>query len=161
MSQRSLLKKALRRAFMRVHIAIYRVSGGVLGSRLPARSFLLLTTIGRKSGQERVTPIFYIPHGPDFMLVASNWGEPSAPIWWLNLQAHPQARVRAGRKDLTVVARQADAEERSRLWPSLVARYREFERYQQRLTREIPLVILSPQEELSGIALDPAMRENR
>jgi F420H(2)-dependent quinone reductase len=144
MSQRPTMKKALRRAFMRVHIAIYRVSGGLLGSRIPTRSFLLLTTLGRKSGQERVTPIFYIPSGEDFILVASNWGEPTLPLWWLNLQAHPQAKVRAGRKRLAVVARQADAEEHARLWPAIIARYGEFARYQRRLEREIPLVILSP-----------------
>src|SRR5258708_40203078 len=109
MSQPPMYKKVLRRAFMRMHIAVYRLSGGVLGSRLPTRSFLLLTTIGRKSGRERVTPIFYIPRDNDFILVASNWGEPSQPVWWLNLQVHPQARVRAGRKNLTVVARQANA----------------------------------------------------
>lgn len=144
MPQRSPIKKALRRAFMRAHITLYRVSGGLLGSRIPTRSFLLLSTIGRKSGQERVTPIFYIPRGDDFILVASNWGEPSAPVWWLNLQAQPQATVRAGRKNLAVKARQADAEERARLWPPIAARYKEFARYQKRLTREIPLIILSP-----------------
>lgn len=146
MPQRPGLKKALRRAFMRVHIAIYQFSGGVLGSRLPTRSFLLLTTIGRKSGLERITPIFYIPNGPDFILVGSNWGEPSPPIWWLNLQARPQASVRVGRKKLTVTARQASSDERARLWPTIVARYGEFERYQRRVAREIPLVILSSQE---------------
>ena len=141
----SKLTKALRRTFMRAHIALYRLSGGLLGSRVPSRSFLLLTTIGRKSGQERVTPIFYIPRDDDFILVASNWGEQFSPVWWLNLQAQPQAKVRVGRKQFVVVARQADAAERARLWPSIVARYGEFERYQQRVTREIPLVILSPQ----------------
>ena len=144
MPQQSTIKKALRRTFMRTHITLYRISGGLLGSRIPTRSFLLLCTIGRKSGRERVTPIFYIPRGDDFILVASNWGEPSPPVWWLNLQAHPQARVRAGRKNLAVIAHQADAEERARLWPPIVARYKEFARYQRRLTREIPLVILSP-----------------
>ena len=147
MSQPPTYKKALRRAFMRAHIAIYRLSGGLLGSRIPTRSFLLLTTIGRKSGQERVTPIFYIPRGDDFILIASNWGEQSSPVWWLNLQARPQARVRTGRKDLTVVARQADAAERARLWPSITARYGEFERYQRNVEREIPLVILSSVQE--------------
>ena len=144
MSQRPTIKKTLRRAFMQAHIALYRISGGLLGSRIPTRSFLLLTTIGRKSGQERIIPIFYIPEDGDFILIASNWGEPRSPDWWLNLQAHPQARVRAGRKNLTVIARQADAEERARLWPTIVAKYGEFERYQQRVTREIPLVILTP-----------------
>jgi deazaflavin-dependent oxidoreductase (nitroreductase family) len=147
MSQPPTYKKVLRRAFMRMHIAVYRLSGGLLGSRIPTRSFLLLTTIGRKSGQERVTPIFYIPRGDDFILIASNWGEQSSPVWWLNLQARPQARVRAGRKDLTVVARQADAAERARLWPSITARYGEFERYQRKVEREIPLVILSSVQE--------------
>ncbi len=152
MAQRSALKKTLRRAFMRFHIALYRLSAGVLGSRVPGRSFLLLTTIGRKSGQERVTPIFYIPNGRDFILVASNWGEPSLPVWWLNLQAHPQARVRAGRRTFTVVARQADEHERARLWPEITARYGEFARYQKRLAREIPLVILSPQADPAPVA---------
>lgn len=137
-------KKALRRAFMRAHIALYRLSGGILGSRFPTRSFLLLTTIGRKSGQERVTPIFYIPEASSFLLIASNWGEPYPPAWWLNLQAHPQARVRVGSKNLSVVARQANPEERAHLWPSITSRYGEFARYQQQVKREIPVVILDP-----------------
>jgi len=138
------MSKALRRAFMRFHIVLYRLSGGLLGSRAPGRSFMLLTTIGRKSGQERVTPILYIPEANDFLLIASNWGEQKHPAWWLNLQAHPQARVRVGRKELAVVARQANSEERAHLWPSIQARYGEFKRYQQRVTREIPVIILSP-----------------
>lgn len=146
MAQRPTFKRALRRAFMRAHIALYRASGGLLGSRIPTRSFLLLTTIGRKSGQERVIPIFYIPGGEDFILIGSNWGEPTPPLWWLNLQAHPQAKVRAGRKEFTVVARLASPEERAKLWPAITARYREFERYQRHVAREIPLVILSPVE---------------
>ncbi|HEU5382658.1 MAG TPA: nitroreductase family deazaflavin-dependent oxidoreductase [Ktedonobacteraceae bacterium] len=136
--------RALRRAFMRLHIALYRLSGGALGSRFASRSFLLLTTIGRKSGRERVTPIFYIPDAGRFILIASNWGAASDPIWWLNLQAHPQAKVRIGRNHLAVVAQLADGEERARLWLSVTSRYIEFARYQQRVTREIPVVILTP-----------------
>jgi len=138
------MKRALRRAFMRAHIALYRLSGGLLGSRIPGRSFMLLTTIGCKSGLERVTPIFYLPKADQFLLIASNWGGQQQPSWWLNLQAHPQAKVRVGRRHLTVMARQADAEERARLWPSIVSRYAEFARYQQQVTREIPIIILSP-----------------
>ncbi len=137
-------QKTLRRAFMRTHIAVYRVSGGLLGSRVPGRQFLLLTTIGRKSGQERVIPIFYIPRDSDFILVGSNWGEASPPLWWLNLQAYPQARVRVGRRNVPVLARLAEPDEHARLWPSITSRYGEFERYQRLVTRQIPLVILSP-----------------
>jgi deazaflavin-dependent oxidoreductase (nitroreductase family) len=137
-------KKALRRAFMRAHIALYRLSGGLIGSRIAGRHFLLLTTTGRKSGRERVTPILYIPEAKNFLLIASNWGEAYAPAWWLNLQEHPQARVRVGRKTLVVIARQARAEERAHLWPSIIARYKEFAHYQQQVEREIPVIILSP-----------------
>lgn len=138
------LIRALRRTFMRFHVALYRFSDGLLGGRAPGRSFLLLTTIGRKSGRERVTPILYIPEGHDFILVASNWGEPFLPAWLLNLQAQPQARVHVGRRHLAVVAHQADPEERASLWLSIVARYGEFARYQRGLVREIPLIILRP-----------------
>ncbi len=143
-SQPDTFKKTLRRICMRLHIGLDRLSGGLLGSRIPGRSFLLLTTTGRKSGLLRVTPIFYIPDGERFLLVASNWGGPTDPIWWLNLQANHQASVRAGRKQFTVVAHQADSEERAHFWPTITARYKEFPRYQQRITREIPLIILSP-----------------
>lgn len=143
MAQRSTFTQALRKAFMRAHIGLYRASGGLLGSRIPTRSFLLLTTIGRKSGQERVIPIFYVPRGDDFILIGSNWGQETPPLWWLNLQAHPQAKVRAGRREFTVTARQASPDEHAKLWPAITASYHEFARYQRHLAREIPLVILS------------------
>jgi len=140
----SRLGRALKRAFMQAHIALYRLSGGVLGRRFGRQSFLLLTTTGRKSGRERVTPLFYLPEGNDFMLIASNWGEATDPNWWQNLQAHPQAQVQVGQRNLTVSARQVGPEERARLWPFITARYPNFANYQRGITREIPVVLLTP-----------------
>ncbi|HLZ58490.1 MAG TPA: nitroreductase family deazaflavin-dependent oxidoreductase [Ktedonosporobacter sp.] len=136
--------RMLQRVFMRIHSGLYRLTGGVIGGRAGSRSFLLLTTTGRKSGQQRVTPIFYLPDGDNFVLIASNWGAPTHSIWWLNLQAHPQAWVQVGRKILPVIARQADPAERARLWSLVTAKYANFAAYQQRTTREIPVVILTP-----------------
>src|SRR5690348_3056894 len=111
---------ALRRAFARTHIALYRLTGGLIGHRLGRLRALLLTTTGRRSGLPRVTPITYLPDGSTFVLVASNYGSARDPLWWGNLQAHPEATVQVGRKRLRVHATQADATDRARLWPMVV-----------------------------------------
>ena len=108
---------------------------------------MLLITTGRKTGKPRTTPLFYLKDGDNLILVTSNGGSATHPTWWLNLQANPQARVELGSKKLPVTARQADAEERKRLWPLLVAMYAGYAGNQKKTAREIPLVILSPTEE--------------
>lgn len=135
----------LQRFFMRVHIFFYQRTGGVIGGNL-GRPMLLLTTIGRKSGQERITPIFYFPNGDRFVLIASNGGAPQHPQWWFNLQAHSQAKVQIGRNIIAVTAQQADGEERQHFWSLITAKYPEFNSYQKRTTREIPVVILMPNQ---------------
>lgn len=137
---------ASQRAFMKAHAAFYRLTSGRIGGRIRNRNFLLLTTTGRKSGQERVTPIFYMPEAGRFLLIASNWGAPNNPQWWLNLQAHPSAKVQVGKKIIAVTATTAHAEERTRLWSLVTSKYPDFADYQQRTTREIPVVILTPAE---------------
>jgi deazaflavin-dependent oxidoreductase (nitroreductase family) len=136
--------RALQRFFMDVHIFFYRRTGGGIGGNLAGRSMLLLTTIGRKSGQERITPIFYFSDRDRFVLIASNGGAPQHPQWWRNLQAHPQARVQVGRRIVAVTAQHAVGEERQRLWSLITTRYPEFATYQKRTTRDILVVILTP-----------------
>jgi deazaflavin-dependent oxidoreductase (nitroreductase family) len=74
------------------------------------------------------------------VLVASNCGASTHPVWWLNLQANPKAVVEIGKKKLSVRGRQADAEERKRLWPLLIAMYADYAEYQKKTIREIPVV---------------------
>jgi F420H(2)-dependent quinone reductase len=133
----------LQRFFMRVHIFFYQRTGGVIGGNL-GRPMLLLITIGRKSGQERITPIFYFPYEGHFVLIASNGGAEQHPQWWFNLQAHSQAKVQIGRNIIAVTAQQAAGEERQHLWSLITSKYPEFITYQKRTTREIPVVILTP-----------------
>lgn len=106
---------------------------------------MLLSTTGRKTGKRRTTPLLYLRDGDKLVLVASHGGSATHPIWWLNLQAKPEAEVEIGRQKLAVVARQANAEERNRLWPLVVAMYADYAKYQEKTTREIPLILLHPQ----------------
>jgi deazaflavin-dependent oxidoreductase (nitroreductase family) len=136
--------RALQRFFMGVHVFFYQRTSGVVGGNLAGRSMLLLTTIGRKSGQERITPIFFFADKDRFVLIGSNGGAAQHPQWWRNLQAHPQARVQIGKHIVAVTAHQAVGEERQRLWSLITARYPNFAAYQKRTTREIPVVVLTP-----------------
>ncbi len=140
------IKRALQRYFMGMHVWFYQRTGGGLGGKLVGRTMLLLTTIGRKSGQERITPIFYFLDHDRFVLIGSNSGSPTHPQWWRNLQANPQAKVQVGRRIIDVTAHDAIGEERQRLWSLVTARHPEFLRYQSRTTRAIPVVVLAPVE---------------
>jgi deazaflavin-dependent oxidoreductase (nitroreductase family) len=135
----------LQRFFMNVHIFFYQRTDGVIGGNL-GRPMLLLTTIGRKSRRERITPIFYFPYGERFVLIASNGGAPQHPQWWFNLQIHTQAKVQIGRHTIAVTTQQAAGEERQHLWSLITSKYPEFMTYQKRTTREIPVVILTPNQ---------------
>jgi F420H(2)-dependent quinone reductase len=131
--------------FWKVHPKLYRWSGGRLGGTLMNMPVLLLTTHGRRSGALRTRALMYLPDGDRFVVIASFLGEPRHPDWWLNLSARPQAEVEVGARRIAVVAREAQGEERERLWNAVVARQKDYAEYQQRTTRRIPVVILEPQ----------------
>ncbi len=127
-----------------VHRALYRLSGGRLGGRIRRSPVLLLTTIGRKSGEERTVPLMYLADGDDLVVVGSFGGAARHPAWWLNLQADPAATVRLGSRTLRVRAEAAAGAERARLWAGLVAMYPDYADYQRATTRAIPVVVLQP-----------------
>ena len=117
------------RGVARLNRAVYRLTGGALSGRLGRAPILLLTTSGRKSGAQRETPLLYLCDGDDFVVVASNVGRPTYPDWYLNLRHDPHAAVRILRKVTPVVARDAAAEERARLWALLTEMYADFDVY--------------------------------
>ena len=126
----------------RVHRGVYRLFGGRLGGNLGGIRVLLLTTVGRKSGRERVTPLLYVDDEKGWVVVASNAGDDRSPAWWLNLQARPEASAQVGRERHAVRARRATPEEEARLWPKLTASYAPYTSYREGTRREIPVVIL-------------------
>ena len=128
-----------------LHNKIYRLSGGRVGGRMGKAPVLLLTSTGRKSGQPRTNPLLYAPAGDNgYMVIASKGGAPQHPLWYLNLQANPLAEVTVGRKTHQVRARDAEGEERERLWRSLADLYPGYDKYAQKTSREIPVVVLEP-----------------
>jgi len=134
-----------------VNVAIYRWTGGVLGSTWRVGSafprgipVLLLTTIGRKSGEPRVQPLLFIEEGDNVIVVASHGGLPKDPLWYKNLQANPECEVQIKRRKMKMTARTALPDEREALWPKLVAHYPDFASYATWTDRVIPVVILEP-----------------
>lgn len=130
---------------MSAHAIVYRVTGGRIGRRLPGLPpMLVLDHVGAKSGKRHSTPLVYMPDGEDFVVVAAKGGYPKHPGWVYNLRAHPDAEVQVGSSRIKVQAREADAEERRRLWPKAVSYNPLWGRYQRRTDRTVPLIVLRP-----------------
>lgn len=124
---------------------VFRVSGGRLGNRfLRGAPVLLLTTTGAKSGQRRTTPLIYLEEGENVVLVASKGGMSHHPAWYHNLVKHPEAEVQIGSRVQPMIARRASDAEKAALWPRLVGIYRDYDDYQARTPRNIPVMVLSP-----------------
>ncbi|MEW6272804.1 MAG: nitroreductase family deazaflavin-dependent oxidoreductase [Thermodesulfobacteriota bacterium] len=128
----------------RVHTALYRATGGRVGHSAGRITNLLLTTRGRRSGEERTVALAYLADGDRFVVVASNGGSDRHPAWWLNLRANPRARVEVGGRTVEVTAREATAEEHARLWPELKAVNPFYGNYERITERRIPVVVLAP-----------------
>ena len=126
-----------------LHRLLYRCSGGRIGGTLRGGPVLLLTTTGRKTGQERTWPLCYLPaSGDELVLVASAGGAPRHPAWYSNLRADPRVSIRLGGRSTKMVARTAEESERARLWERIVQQYPVVSSYQRKSGREIPVVIL-------------------
>jgi F420H(2)-dependent quinone reductase len=123
---------------------LYRISGGRVGSRLAGIPVLMLTTIGRKSGQPRTHALTFWRDGANIVIVASNGGAAKHPDWYFNLTANPQVSVNITGKDYKMTARDATADERARMWPKIVKDWHGYAQYQEATkgVREIPLVVL-------------------
>ena len=127
------------------HIRRYVETGGADGHEWkPGVPTLLLTTTGRRSGQLRRTALIYARDGGSYLVVASNGGAPAHPSWYRNLTANPAVRVQVGPQEFDARARTASADERIRLWPLVTAVWPQYDDYQARTDREIPVVVLTP-----------------
>lgn len=127
----------------REHVERYRATDGAEGHDwLRGTKVLLLTTRGRRTGQERTAPLIYEPHGDAFLVVASKAGADEPPAWYLNLQADPNATVQVKDQVVRVRARDATPEERPEMWAKMAAAWPDYDEYQKRTDRPIPVVVL-------------------
>jgi deazaflavin-dependent oxidoreductase (nitroreductase family) len=105
---------------------------------------LLLTSIGRKSGEKRTAPLVFLQNGEEMVIVASLAGYDQNPAWYLNLRANPKCWVQLDRRKMAAVAREASQAERKQLWPRLTAVLPLWGHFQKQTERPFPIVILTP-----------------
>ena len=135
------------------HLRIYRESGGAEGHLFDATAAgvprlvpcLLLTTIGRRSGEKHTSPLFYDTAGDAYVIIGSKGGADTQPGWYLNLRANPVVEVQVGREQFTARARVATGKEREQLWEQMVKNVSSLYRdYQKKTKRQIPVFVLEP-----------------
>ena len=124
---------------------VFKKTNGKFGNKfLKGAEVGILTTIGRKTGEPRESPLLFLQEGQRIVLVASQGGRATNPMWYLNLVANPQVtfQTKSGLFELT--ARDATDPERDEYWPKLDAMYSDFVNYRSYTDRKIPIVICDP-----------------
>lgn len=128
--------------FGKEHVKRYVETNGEEGHIWNGATALILTTTGRRSGEERSTPLIYGRHGDDYLVVASRGGADHHPAWYLNLEASPDVQVQVKGDRFAARARTATPGEKPELWRTMLAHWPDYDRYQLRTSREIPVVVL-------------------
>lgn len=126
------------------HVARYRETNGEVGYEWNGVTALLLTTTGRKSGEARTNALIFGRDGDDYLVVASRGGAPKHPDWYFNLQADPKAEIQVKADRIAVTAHTAEGAERDRLWQVVTGYWPNYNAYQTRTDRLIPIVVLTP-----------------
>jgi deazaflavin-dependent oxidoreductase (nitroreductase family) len=124
------------------HVRVYRETGGARGYDWRGAKVLLLTTTGRRSGEQRTTPLIHGVDGDRWVIIASKGGAPEHPDWYLNLQAQPEIEIQVQADEVPVTARTAEGDERERLWAAMRGEWPAYDDYQEKTDREIPVVVL-------------------
>ena len=124
----------------------YLTSGGTEGHESNGIYTLVIATTGRRTGSPRRTCLIYGTAGEDFVVVASDGGADENPAWFKNLQADPSVGVQVGGRRFTARARVASPAERAPLWLQMTRIFPLYDEYAQKTAREIPIVLLTPQD---------------
>lgn len=135
-------RNALIKLFWQMHLKLYLWSRGRIGNVIRGLPILVLRTKGKRTGLTRLNALIYLPYGKDFVVIASNLGDEKHPAWWVNLKAEPTASVQIAGSHYTVHAREAEGEEREKLWQAIAEKNSDYEQYRTWPSRRIPVVIL-------------------
>ena len=139
-AQLRLVKPGLR-LFTRLHVFFYKLTGGRHFNRMGGGEICIVKMGGAKTGQPREFPLMYVPYRNGIVLVASLAGGPRHPVWYHNLIKYPQFEVTVGRGIHHFVARIANVEGKAVVWPLCCQVYPDFDLYQRRTQRDIPIFI--------------------
>lgn len=137
------LKPRTIRLIGRLHAWLWRLTRGRFIAGIGAAPLLLLTTKGHKTGRLRTTPVLYLEDGSELIVVASFGGNDMHPAWYLNLKEYPEAELVIRGQRWRVSAQEISIDQKKLIWPRLVKSYPQFDVYQQRTSREIPLLRLT------------------
>jgi F420H(2)-dependent quinone reductase len=138
------LPDGIVRGLGRLNVPVYRATRGRLMGSWGRAPVLLLTTIGRRSGQRRTAPVVFLDDGERVVVIGSNTGSDRAPAWSLNLKADPDCKVQIRGQRRRRRARIAEGEERADLWQTMNAQYGGFDEYEKRTSRDIAVFVLEP-----------------
>jgi deazaflavin-dependent oxidoreductase (nitroreductase family) len=133
---------ASSRPWFQEHVERYLATDGEDGHEWHGVHTLLLTTQGRRSGKPHTLPLIYGEDGDRLLIVASMGGAPRHPSWYLNLLADPNVEVQVKGDRFQATAHTAGPDERPRLWKTMTAVWPDYDQYQTRTSREIPVVVL-------------------
>ncbi len=128
--------------FLAEHVRVYRETGGERGYHWRGTTILLLTTLGRRSGEQRTTPLIHRVDGDRYIVVASKGGAPENPAWFENLMAEPVVTLQVLDEVFGARASVAEGAERERLWGLMTEVWPAYDEYQEKTDRRIPVVVL-------------------
>jgi deazaflavin-dependent oxidoreductase (nitroreductase family) len=127
-----------------IYIFLYKLSGGKIGGQMGVMPILLLTTTGRKSGKVRTVPVAFMEKDNSYIVIASFSGQPKHPAWYHNIKNNGTATIQIGGSQHKVKAEIADPEKKKVLWEYAQKITPSYQEFQERTSREIPVVILHP-----------------
>lgn len=130
--------------FMQDHIRRYLATDGADGHLMNGFPCLVLTTTGKKSGEQRQAAVIYGRHGTSYVVVASKGGSDTPPAWFVNLAASGKGHIQVQADKLDVNMRIAEGAEREQLWDMMAKIFPAYLEYQQKTARRIPVVVLDP-----------------
>ena len=128
--------------FGQEHVDRYLETDGEEGHDWNGTTALIITTTGRKSGEDRSTPLIYQEHDGAYLIVASKGGADEPPAWLLNLEDKPEITVQVKADRFPARARVAEAQEKPEMWRKMTAAWPAYDEYQEKTDREIPVVVL-------------------
>ncbi|GIF51639.1 deazaflavin-dependent oxidoreductase (nitroreductase family) [Asanoa ferruginea] len=123
---------------------LFESTAGAEGNTLRGRPIILLTSIGARTGKVRKTPLMRVEHDGEYAVVASQGGAPTHPVWYHNLVAHPHVELQDGAVRKDYIAREATGDERATWWKRATATWPDYDDYQTKTDRVIPLFVLTP-----------------
>lgn len=128
--------------WVRDQVDLYESSGGTQGLTMRGLPVVILTTVGARSGKLRKVALMKVEHDGTYAVVASLGGAPTNPVWYANVQAHPEVELQDGPQKWDLVAREVHGDEKALWWERAVAAFPDYAAYQLRTTREIPVLVL-------------------